>query len=223
MSKVCRQCGAAFEDDTRFCTNCGSNDLVSNGAPQQNYYAQPVAKKANKKLFGIIGIAAAAVVVVILLIVLLGGKSYQSAIDNWFAANYEGDVEVAEDLAPEKVFDKKDIDIDDLQDSIEKSWKSNNKSLKKEYGSDYEVSYKVLMDKELEEDDLEDVAEYIEDTYKIDAEEVTAAYEVIIEMTIEGEDAIYVSSKNIDVIKIDGTWYPVNISSDYDSVSFYLS
>ena len=75
MSKVCRQCGAAFDDETRFCTNCGSNDLVSN-AHQQNYYAQPtVAKKGNAKLFGIIGVAAAAVVVVILLIVLLGKKS----------------------------------------------------------------------------------------------------------------------------------------------------
>lgn len=223
MSKVCRQCGAAFDDDTRFCTNCGSNDLVSN-APQQNYYAQPtVAKKGNAKLFGIIGIAAAAVVVVILLIVLLGGKSYQSAIDTWFETSVEGNADVVEDLAPGKVLEEKDIDIDDLQDSVEKAWKSNNKSLKKEYGSDYEVSYKILMDKELEENDLEDVAEYIEDEYDIDAEDVTAAYEVIIEVTIEGEDAISVQSRTIDVIKIDGTWYPVNISSNYQSVSFYLS
>ncbi len=212
MSKICKRCGASFEDDTMFCTNCGSNEFVSNDV-QQNYYAAPKAKKGNKKLFGIIGAVVAVALVVVLAVVLFGGKPYQNVLDIIADARL-GDYSDYKDLAPEAYWewyeDKYDVSIDDKLEEAQENAEDDLEDLKEKYGDDFDVSIEVLREEEIEEKVLSKMADYIEETYDIDADTVEAAYDLTMKYTQEGSEYISISTDKDAVIKIDGEWYPIS-------------
>jgi len=101
MSKICKNCNAVIEDDSKFCIQCGSNEFIVNEAPQQYYVPAP--KKKSNKLFAIIGGAVIVALVLVLLLVFVGGKPYQGAVDIMFEARYEGDTDDIDELVPEFV------------------------------------------------------------------------------------------------------------------------
>jgi len=218
MSKICKNCNAVIEDDSKFCIQCGSNEFIVNEAPQQYYVPAP--KKKSNKLFAIIGGAVIVALVLVLLLVFVGGKPYQGAVDIMFEARYEGDTDDIDELVPEFVLEKKGMDIESLREKIEENWQSNESYLETRYGDDYEITMEILMEKELSERNLRKAAIYLETEYGIERDEVTEAYNVIYSITIEGSEDIYVVSNEIDVIKIDGDWYPVEFSAEYE-VSFF--
>lgn len=174
MSKVCKNCGSVFEDDANFCTQCGSNELVSNEAPQQeapqqetpqqetpqqetpenNYYAPaPEVKKFDFKALlkkkALLGAIAGALVVVILLAIFIPMifKGYKKAIDNYIDVSINGKVNKIEKLAPKEYWEY-------LED-------------------EEEVDIDELID-ELEEE-WEDQEEYIEEQY---GKRIKATYKV---------------------------------------------
>lgn len=213
MSKICKRCGASFDDDTMFCTNCGSNEFVSNDA-QQNYYAAPKAKKCcNKKLIGIIGAAVAVVLVVVLAISLFGGKPYQSVLDTIIDGRL-GDYSDYKDLAPEAYWewyeDKYDVSIDDKLEEAQENAEDDLEDLKEKYGDDFDVSIEVLREEEIEEKVLSKMADYIEKKYDIDADSVEAAYDLTMKFTQEGSEYISITTDKAAVMKVDGEWYPIS-------------
>ena len=219
MSKVCKNCNAVVDDDSRFCIQCGSNEFIVSEAPQQDYAPVPK-KKSNKKLFALIGGAIAVVLVAVLLFVFLGGKSYENAINVMLEARYEGNFDNIDELIPEFVLEKKGIEIDDLRERIEEDWQENKYYIYKSYGEDFEVTMEVLMEKEVPEKNLKKAAKFLNEWYGVEEDDVSKAYEVICLLTIEGEKAVDAASIEMEVIKIDGDWYLAEFSDDYE-VSFF--
>ncbi len=231
MSKTCAKCGTSFEDDARFCTNCGSNEFISKAETQQQYYTPqgnqdfytPVApeKKSKKRAAKVtIGVILIIALVATLLIVFLGRKPYQSAINN-IEDIIAGEFEAVEKLAPEKCWDKfKDthnITAEDLSDELADAWDDIEKLIDTVYGSDFRISTKILMDEEIEGRDLKNIKEVLEVNYDIDADEVGDGYFTKIQITIEGSEDIDTISLPISFIEISGEWYPMVWLGKYDS------
>ena len=221
MSIICKNCNAVLDDDSKFCTQCGSTELVINEAP----------KKSNKKLFAIIGGAVAVVLVAVLLLVFVGGKSYQSVLDD-YAELLSGNVEKIEELekfAPIAIWDfyekEEGESIDEIKAELKEDIKEDFPDVKERFGADYKCSLEVLREEEVSENDLYRIADYVEETYELDGDLVEKAYNITVKQTREGSEYISVSSGELAVLKVDGEWYLVALRENNDGqyqVKFFV-
>lgn len=246
MSKICSNCGSAMPDNSAFCTQCGT-PLAAEAAPKaapeaktadilekgkaaavdlanrvKSIDVNEVAQKAKSNPIKLIIPAVAVVAVVVLLIVLLGGgASYTKAIDNLIEVFFEGKIEKLESLAPaaywEYMEDEWDMDLDDLSDELEDALEDMMDMYEDEYGDNIKVTYEVAKEKELSEKKVGKIADALEDTYDIDADSVTAVYDLDVELTISGdEDEDDDDEVEMSAVKIDGKWYLISYY-EYDN------
>lgn len=146
----------------------------------------PEGNNDNKnKVIGIAIVGVAAIVVIVLLVLLikaLFGGGYTSKIDDavdlindrstelddyidvalpgFVADAYHDLMDIAEDEGEEEMEDA----LDNAKDSLEEMYDA----LEEQYGKDFEVSYEVLKEEKLDDDELEEIA----DTYKDLADEI---------------------------------------------------
>ncbi len=176
-------------------------------------------KKDKKFQYTVIGIAAAVVLVIVLLIVL-GGGGYKGAINRYIDVNYNGKYKQVEKLAPKEYWewyeDQYDKDIDDVIDDREDSWEDTEDYLSDEYGDNFKVKFTEDKSKKLSDRKLEGIAEALEDKYDIDADKVTAGYEVEGELVIKGSEDDDDDDAEYTVIKYSGKWYLVSWYKDGD-------
>lgn len=164
------------------------NGQAAGGAYGAGPNAGSMPNGSNDKQSKIIGLAivgVAAIVVIVLLVLLikaLFGGSYKSRLDD--AADLVNDrctelddyVEIAlPGFVADAYYDLMDIaedegedDLEDALDNAKDALEDMYDELEDEYGKDFEVSYEIKKEKELDDDDLED----IEDTYKDLADEI---------------------------------------------------
>lgn len=231
MSKTCAKCGMSFEDDARFCTNCGSNEFISKAETQQQYYTPqgnqdfytPVApeKKSKKRAAKVtIGVILIIALVATLLIVFLSRKPYQSAINN-IEDILSGEFETIEKLAPEKCWEKFEdtynATAEDVADEVADIWDNIEKTIGTVYGSDFRISMEILKEEEIEDRDLKKIKRVLEVNYDIDADDIGDAYFTKLRVTIEGSENIDTISLPISFIEIEGEWYPALWLGKYDS------
>lgn len=219
MSKFCGNCGTQLEDDAVVCSNCGCNLAPANNGtpaaagatPGENAVAFAKEKtgafigklKSDKKFLGIVLGAVAAVIVLIVVLVLVFGGGYKKAIDNYIDAMYYGDYSAYKATMPKEVLEDLDISKDDFKEEFE----SIKDELEEEYGKDYDVSYDIIEEEKYNEDDLDDLRDRLKNYYGISKRSVTAAYDVEIELTIDGSEDEDTKELDFTIVKIDGDWY----------------
>lgn len=77
---------------------------------------------------------------------------------------------------------------------------------KEEYGENIKMTYKVVDEEELSEEDLEEMAEEILEYYDEEVE-ITKGYELEVELTTKGDDDEEVEEDSFEVYEIDGEYY----------------
>ncbi len=243
MSKICKKCGLSVDVDAKFCTQCGSNEFVTDEAPaqeapqqeapQENYYVP--AQEAKKFDFAgllknktLIGAVAGALVVVILAIIFIPMifSGYKKAIDNYLDVSFKGQLKKIEKLAPKEYWeyleDEEEIDLDEIIDELEEEWEGQEELLEDTYGKRVKATYKVTKKKEVSKKVLKGIAEAIEDEYDIDSKKVKKVYELKVKLTVKGSEDEDTDTSKLNVAKIGGSWYIINYyeSGDEYNVSF---
>lgn len=228
MSKVCKNCNAIVDDDSRFCTQCGSKEFIVSEAPQpapqQQYYAPqqdyvPASKKkSNKKLIAILASVLAVVVAgVILIIALAGGNSYEDIFDNMVDAVINGEFEKMEELLPpdvlKKVEEKEGQTFEEMLEQNEEKLEVYSEYIRGKfedrYGDDFKLEYEIIEANEVSESKLKKIAAALEKEYGVDADDVEDVRDLKIETTVTGSKKEETNTSGFSVVKYDGSWYPL--------------
>jgi len=166
-----------------------------------------ITKKPNKNT--IIGLAVCGVLVitliVVLLVILLSG-GYKKPIDNLFKSMTSGEGKYAKKAISKVYADYLDDNKKDVDEYLDKTFESIQKTLEKHYGDDVSISWSVDETKDLSSSKLKDEKNRYSERYD---EKVTVSdgLRVKIKADIKGDDdEDEDSTMSIDVYKVDGDW-----------------
>lgn len=208
MSKFCKACNKQVDDSLSFCPTCGGQlETVADSKPVAANDAIGKAKdvagdlvskvKSDKKLLIGAGVAA---VVVLILIFGLGIKMLDpgaGVAKKYWKAYIKEDADKIVKLLHEDMYE----DEDDVVDAIEEEFDDNK-------DADREIKkFKIVESVKYSEDQLEDLAEVLENIYDIDEDDVKAAKHVWARMVVEYDGEESVTYTSATVIKIEGKWY----------------
>lgn len=212
MSKFCGKCGAELPDEAMFCNVCGENFTVTPEEPVAVNGGNALVNKVMeyKKYFVPGAIALVAIILVIVLISSLAGSGYKRAAKNYINGTLKGKYSAYEKMYPKEVWDymEENVSEDILdEDYFEDNYEDMIDYLEEEYGKDIKISYKITDKDKLDEDDLKDLRDSLKDTYDMAKKDVTAAYELELEVTVKGDDDEDTNDMDIVVYKYDGKWY----------------
>ena len=157
-----------------------ANELVGKAKEGVEYYKKNI--KTDKKLW--IGTAVVALVVVLLLVSLMGGSG-KGAAKKYANAMVKGDAKALMSVLHEDFVESFDDileygDYDDLEEMWEEAFESRE---------DEDIEYKGYeitdVKKDYDRDDIEDVAEYLNDAYDIDEDSVKNVVRYTIKFEVE--------------------------------------
>ena len=224
MSKFCGNCGTELQDGAVFCASCGqsvSETPVAPVAPVAS--ATPVAPVVpentpanapkDKKKFLIPAIIAAvvAVIVVVLIFVFTGGSEPEDAVENYIDAYYNGDYDAYVDIYPDEIWEYREKEYDSPmmdEDEYEEEYKEDMLvELEEEVGKNPRVSYEIIDKEELDEDELDEIRDNLNESYNLDKDDITAAYELEVKLTLKGDDGEDIQEGTLTVYEYDGDWY----------------
>lgn len=205
----CGKCGTKNADNATFCAGCGAKINVNQSAKSGT--AITVSANNKERKIGIIAVAFIVVAIAVLVFVVFGGRSYKATIDQFFDATFEADAEIIfEELIPEAAIDylleEEGYDRDDLDeqiDEVNEEFQDQIDTIDDYLGDDWEVSYKILSDENLDGEELEDLKENYED---MDVK-VSAAKTVEIEVQLKAGDTENSNTMDLSVIKVGRSWY----------------
>lgn len=140
------------------------------------------------------------IVVVVLVLLILFGKfldpGYRVA-NSYMNASKKMDAEKIVELAHEDFYEDEDDAVNLLEDVFDE--------LEDE---DYVItSYKIRECEKYSDDELDDLAERIEEKYDIDEKDVQAAKTYHIRINSKEDDEKDIDYTSVTVVKIDGKWY----------------
>lgn len=164
--------------------------------------------KSDKKFkTNVIGIGIVVIVVIVLLVVYLTGGS-KGAVKGFAKAYVNMDAkEVVKYMHEDYLAYYEDLDID-LEDSLDDGFDD----LKDE---DYEyLSYEINDSEKIEKDDVEDIAENLEELYDINENDVKAAVLYTIKFKVDDDGDKDTLKNDVTAVKISGKWYifPVDLT-----------
>lgn len=179
-----------------------ANELVGKAKEGVEYYKKNI--KTDKKLW--IGTAVVALVVVLLLVSLMGGSG-KGAAKKYANAMVKGDAKALMSVLHEDFVESFDDileygDYDDLEEMWEEAFESRE---------DEDIEYKGYeitdVKKDYDRDDIEDVAEYLNDAYDIDEDSVknVVRYTIKFEVEYDGDDET--EKEKVFFVKIGSKWY----------------
>lgn len=205
----CGKCGTKNADNATFCAGGGAKINVNQSAKSGT--AITVSANNKERKIGIIAVAFIVVAIAVLVFVVFGGRSYKATIDQFFDATFEADAEIIfEELIPEAAIDylleEEGYDRDDLDeqiDEVNEEFQDQIDTIDDYLGDDWEVSYKILSDENLDGEELEDLKENYED---MDVK-VSAAKTVEIEVQLKAGDTENSNTMDLSVIKVGRSWY----------------
>lgn len=159
-------------------------------------------KTDKKVLYGSIGVGA---VVVILLVFLIANTMFnpaKSVVRKYANAMVDMDAKEIVELFHEDYLDNGYFDEDDLEDLLDSGFeelKDDDFAYKKfKIDNDY---------KKYDKDDLEELAEELEETYDIDEDDVQEARRYTIEFIVDDDGDKDEEKTKIVIVKIKGKWY----------------
>ena len=179
---------------------------------------------ANKKIrLGII-IGVALLVVLGIGGLILGNTGYKTALDNYVAV-MNGNAKKVEKLMPKEYWEyleeEDGQELDDIIDDFEDDYKDLVDEWEDEYGKNPKVSYEIEEAEKMDKDDVEDMAEALEEKYSfIDDKDVKQAYEVEIELTIKGRKDDDSDDMDVLCVKIGSGWYLISKYGSGDSAYY---
>ena len=158
-------------------------------------------------------------------------EDYAALIDLYA---YDFEAELKDDALD--YYDSEDEFFEEMSDEYDEkitSWKGAYKAvlkeadeyLKGEYGDDYKLKVKATDTEELDEDEIEDIIDYLldecdgyvdEDAVK----DIDEAMDVTVETSISGEDGEDSSTLIVTVVKIDGKWKVADCEYVYDDEEY---
>ena len=179
----------------------GSKDKVGSFI---TYYKNNI--KTDKRL--IIGTALIMIIVICLFALLMIDRS-KIVADKFAKGMVNGDAKLFLDLYHEEYIDKiEDWQEEDFEDYLEKFFD--------EEFENYEIeSYEITKVKEADEDDLEDIAEYLDEYYDIEEDSVKAMKTYTIKFIIDYDGDEEKEKIKLPVVKIDGKWFVFNLPDDF--------
>lgn len=233
MSKICINCGAEMNDETMFCTACGTPvatepvaapEAAPAPAKKFNFGKLLAAAKKDPKM-RLIAIAAAAVVAIVLIVAIVSAcvNPWKRGMKNYVNLVYKGKTSAVVKAAPNDVWEYIDDEYGLSKDDIKKDAKKYAEDIAEDaedsYGKNIKYSYKVIKQKRMTKKMVESLAEAIEENYDIDANAVKAGYVVQMEYEISGKDAFMWSEGMFFFVKIQGNWYRVSESGSFPALN----
>lgn len=188
-----------------------ANDLKDKGLEIANKV------KGDKKLLAIV---AGALVAIILLCVIcpIAFPGPKSAVKNYIKGNFNGDWKAYVKCQPDEVWEymeeEYDLDMDEREEQFEENWDDRIDDLEDEYGRNVKVTYKIVDKDKMDEDDLDDIRDNYKDRYDIAKRDITAGYELDVEVTIKGREDEDTEDATFNVYKLGGKWYVYNVEFD---------
>lgn len=179
-----------------------ANELVGKAKDGVEYYKKNI--KTDKKLW--IGTAVVALVVILLLVSLMGGSG-KGAAKKYANAMVKGDAEAMMSVFHEDYVEAMEdyleyTDYDDVEEMLEASFEERE---------DEDIEYKSYeitdVKKDYDKDDIEDVAEYLNEAYDIDEDSVknVVRYTIKFEYEVDGDDET--EKEKAFFVKIGSKWY----------------
>ncbi len=152
-------------------------------------------------------------------------KPYQDDVDNYLAFLYCGKFNLLESLAPEEFWqnfeENYDLSFDNFKDALNVEWETVIEELEKEIGPNIKVDYELNERKEYDEYDLKELIEELNKDYGI-AQNITAAFEIGLDCTIEGDHNGYWKDFDYIVVQIDNNWYVTEAFSTINNLTNYV-
>ena len=243
MAKFCSNCGAELADDAVFCLSCGI--VQPTAAPQPVVRpvpqaapavqpqpavqpAQPEAAPAKKRKFPVRGVCISVAVLVALVAVFMifsifFARPYQDAVDNYVRIFLLGDTEYLEDAAPEEFWDWyaefNSTTVTNLLTQAENAMAPTWEFYQSFVGENLRFAYDYHIVTQYSRQQVDMMAEDLEKRYEIDAESVTDAYHLYLDVTIKGENGNMTKpGLHIYLVEIDGNWYPFTYSAGLDGI-----
>ena len=199
--------------------------------PAKNPRPNPIAcianfwKKLSKKTKIITGITAGVLVLAIPLIAFLcgGALTPHATLDNYVAL-LNGDINKLDHFLPQAYLDNRAENFQGIYGDTGKEYLAHIKdnmafsltSLETAYG-EYEVTYKLLNEEDLDEAALNQIRERFK-VFDIDPDDVTAAKRLDIALTIDGSKRTDEKTGSYASVKIGAYWYLFTYQRDADGV-----
>ena len=173
--------------------------VAGNGAAAINGVVDKL--KTNKPLM--IGVSAGVAVVAVLVIVLLASllNPSKNVVSKYMSGMKSFNAEKIAKLYSEEMLEAQyDGDIDDLVDSLEEQFEEYE-------DEDYKITgYKIRECENYSEDELEDLAETLDEYYDIDEKDVKAAKKYFVRVNVDEDGEKNIRYNSVTVIKIKNKW-----------------
>ena len=173
--------------------------VAGNGAAAINGVIDKL--KTNKPLM--IGVSAGIAVVAVLVIVLVASllNPSKTVVSKYMSGMKSFNAEKIAKLYSEEMIEAQyDGDIDDLVDSLEEQFEEYE-------DEDYKITgYKIRECETYSEDELEDLAETLEEYYDIDEKDVKAAKKYFVRVNVDEDGEKNIRYNSVTVIKIKNKW-----------------
>ncbi len=239
MAKFCKNCGTELTDDSVFCLNCGIVQPTAPVQPTAQPIPQPAAQPApqpqqdeaapaKKRKFPVKGVSIsvaviAALIAVFMIFSVFFARPYQDAVDNYVRIFLLGDAEFLEDAAPEEFWDwyaeNYGTTVTTLLTKAENAMAPTWDFYREFVGENLRLTYDYHNVTQYSRRQVEMMAEDLEKRYEIDAESVTDAYQLYLDVTISGENGNMAKpGLHLYLVEIDGNWYPFTYSADSDGI-----
>ena len=157
--------------------------------------------KTNKPLMigAIAGVAVVAVLVIVLVASLLNPS--KTVVSKYMSGMKSFNAEKIAKLYSEEILEAQyDGDIDDLVDSLEEQFEEYE-------DEDYKITgYKIRECENYSEDELEDLAESLDEYYDIDEKDVKAAKKYFVRVNVDEDGEKNIRYNSVTVIKIKNKW-----------------
>lgn len=217
LAKKCRFCGAEMDDNAIKCPEC--EKLVPNAE-----IILDKQKQAKKKRNNIILISVISVILIVIVLVIsniqknnsTGANSYIDAIDMNLSSMVNNEPKKYLNSYPEFIRDELEQTLGLLSDgNFEEYFDSMHDEIYKIYGSNISVSYEMLTKTHMSQDDIDQYVDDLKSYFQVENSDVDYniqdAYQLGISITINGTTGNQTLNKSIAVMKIDGSWYVMNI------------
>lgn len=216
MAKQCRFCGAEMDDNAIKCPEC--EKAVAGAEILINKQRQKAKKKTTIILVVIVCIVLAVGLVVVSIVTSKnksGANSYVDAIDMNISAMIDDDPNKFLKSYPEFMQGVIEDTLGSLTETgFDEYMELLSDEIVKSYGSDVSVSYNILDKQHLDEDAIDDyltsIFDYIED-YNMEDYPAQDAYQLGLEITLNGSIGNQTLNTMVAVMKFDGSWYIMNI------------
>ena len=222
MSKVCQYCGAEMDNDAYECPECLKKDAGAELIFKQKEAERKLKRKSSMTIAGIAAVIILIITGLVVLVVSLNrkpsfyySKPIKAYIDGIEQNNYSKNLSAFDKVLADVIEENRAYimrngvpakDREQAKVGGELYLDEYFKELMKRYGQDFEISYKILSEKQMKTDELSRYKEEFKSMFGEEAD-ISDGYELKISFTIQGS----LGKKNYSrdsffVLKMNDKW-----------------